>query len=269
MTMLVRYRGSSLSAEDGTAVADPPPRLLRHRWPVEASTRGGRVRACARPLGAPASTCPARRHRAGDRGLHHDARGRPPRPQAGRRRCARTAGASRGGPEGGRAVAFGRRELQLVALEHRDGAADEGTKHVGRQELEPLPRPGIHADLTALAALAAAHEDRAAAAIKVTFGERERLTDPQPRPPQHDHQRAHPQPLRTRACAAHHADDLLDARRISGIAQPLVSRRAPHAVARQRRRRTSTANSIQHSSSFNTNWSGDIVLITRAAAQAR
>jgi len=49
-----------------------------------------------------------------------------------------------------------------------------------------LPGPGVHADLAALAAFAAAHQDRAAARIEVAFGEGERFADAQPGAPQHD-----------------------------------------------------------------------------------
>jgi hypothetical protein len=61
-----------------------------------------------------------------------------------------------------------------------------------RREL--VPRPRVHADLATLAALATAHEDRAAHAIKVALGKRERFADPQAGAPQHDDQAAHPRP---------------------------------------------------------------------------
>jgi hypothetical protein len=66
-------------------------------------------------------------------------------------------------------------------------AADDAEERPDRQlfaDLEPwvelLPAPAVHADLAALAALAAAHQDRPAGTVKVALGERERFADPQP-----------------------------------------------------------------------------------------
>jgi hypothetical protein len=47
--------------------------------------------------------------------------------------------------------------------------------------LQLLPGSVVHADLAAAAALAAAHEQRAAPLIEVRLSERERFVDPQPR----------------------------------------------------------------------------------------
>jgi hypothetical protein len=55
-----------------------------------------------------------------------------------------------------------------------------------------VPRPGVHADFAALAAFAAAHEDRAAGGVKVALGERERFVDTQAGAPEHHDQAAHP-----------------------------------------------------------------------------
>jgi hypothetical protein len=43
---------------------------------------------------------------------------------------------------------------------------------------------------------------------------------------------------------AHHRDDLLDARRVGGVAHPLVPRRAAEAELRRCRRRASSARHI-------------------------
>src|SRR5512144_332034 len=50
------------------------------------------------------------------------------------------------------------------------------------------PRPVVHPDLAATAALAAPHEQRAATRVKVGLGERECLVDPQAGAPEHDDQ---------------------------------------------------------------------------------
>src|SRR5688572_2223274 len=75
---------------------------------------------------------------------------------------------------------------------------------------ELLPRPVVHADLAAAAALAAPHQQRSAARIEVGLGERERLADPQAGAPEHDDQAAQPAAVDTVTGAAHHGDDLLD-----------------------------------------------------------
>jgi hypothetical protein len=52
--------------------------------------------------------------------------------------------------------------------------------------LQLLPRPHVHADFAAAAALAAADEQRAAAMVEVGLAKRQRFCDPQPGAPQHD-----------------------------------------------------------------------------------
>jgi hypothetical protein len=56
--------------------------------------------------------------------------------------------------------------------------------------LQLSPAPGVHADLASAAALAAADEQRAAALVKISLGERERFLDAQPGSPQDHNQRA-------------------------------------------------------------------------------
>src|SRR3954452_23181025 len=75
---------------------------------------------------------------------------------------------------------------------------------------ELLPRPVVHADLTAPAALAAPHQQRSATPIQVGLGKRERLADAQAGAPQHDDQPAQSAAVDTVARAAHHGHDLLD-----------------------------------------------------------
>ena len=61
--------------------------------------------------------------------------------------------------------------------------------------LQLLPGPAVHADLAAATALPAADEDRAAAGVEVSLGERERFVDAQPGAPEHDDHSAHPQAM--------------------------------------------------------------------------
>ena len=103
----------------------------------------------------------------------------------------------------------------------------------------------VHADLAAASALAAAHEQRAAALIEIGLGERERLVDAQPGPPQHHDQAAQPAAVRVVAGRAHDRDDLLDLRRIGRVAQTLVARRATGVEAGHGRRRSASAGAIE------------------------
>jgi hypothetical protein len=79
-------------------------------------------------------------------------------------------------------------------------------------------------------------KQRRAARVQVGLGERERLTDPQARAPQHDDQAAQPTAVDAVAGAAHHRDDLLDRRWVGGVAHPLVAGWAAGMEFRQRRR---------------------------------
>ena len=92
--------------------------------------------------------------------------------------------------------------------------------------MELLPRPVVHPHLAAPAALTAPHQQRPAPRIEVGLGERERLADPQASAPEHDDQPAQPVAVDTVTGVAHHADDLLDRRRIRGVAHPLLPRLA-------------------------------------------
>ena len=67
-------------------------------------------------------------------------------------------------------------------------------------------------------------------------GERERLADAQASAPEHDDQPAQPATVDTVAGVTHHGDDLLDRRRVGGVAHPLVARRPPGVELRQRGR---------------------------------
>src|SRR3954452_1205676 len=88
----------------------------------------------------------------------------------------------------------------------------------GQPLLQLFPGPIVHADFAAAAALAAADEDCAAAGVEVSLRERERFVDAQPGAPEHHDQPAHPQAVRRGTSLAHDGEDLLDRRRISGIA---------------------------------------------------
>jgi len=73
----------------------------------------------------------------------------------------------------------------------------------------------------------------------------QRLADPEAGSPQHDEQRPGAQADRRGSGLPHDRDDLLDARRVGGIAEAFVPRRATREVPRQRRRRAPTPGGIQ------------------------
>ena len=81
-------------------------------------------------------------------------------------------------------------------------------------------------------ALAAAHEHRAAPRVEVELGQIECFPDAQPGTPQHHDQSAGPGAVKPVAAAAHHCDDLLSARRVSGVAGAFAAWRAPSEVTR-------------------------------------
>jgi hypothetical protein len=123
--------------------------------------------------------------------------------------------------------------MRAVAL-HLDPAGEPGP--------DLVEAPAVHADFAPLAALALAHEDRAAARVEVWFGQRHCLADSESGPPEHDDQRPEPESVVCRPCPAH---DLLDPRRVRRIAKALVARRAIRVEARQGGRRTPATRRVE------------------------
>jgi hypothetical protein len=73
-------------------------------------------------------------------------------------------------------------------------------------------------------AFPAANQERAARSVEVSFGELQRLADPQTRPPQDHDQRPQPDAIDRATGGAHHRDDLLNGGRVGRIAATFVSR---------------------------------------------
>src|ERR687885_2204738 len=96
--------------------------------------------------------------------------------------------------------------------------ADRELEARGEPGLQLLPGPVVHADLAAAAALAAAHEQRAAPRVEVGFAERERFVDAEPGAPEHDDERPQPRPVDIAAGVSHDGDDLADRGRVGGVA---------------------------------------------------
>jgi hypothetical protein len=117
------------------------------------------------------------------------------------------------------------------AIQRSDRTAEPRLK----RRLKLFPRPVVHADLAAPAALAASHQQRSAARVEVGLGKGEGLAAPQAGAPEHDDQAAQPAAVDAVAGAAHHGDDLFDRRRVRGIADALVGRRLAGVEFRQRR----------------------------------
>ena len=143
----------------------------------------------------------------------------------------------------------GSRRLPMTA---GGGATDDAQQRAERKvcaELEPglelIPRPAIHANLSATATLAATNQDSAALLVQIGFGKTECLADPQACAPEQDDQRTEPVTIGTVACRPHHRDDLVDRRRVSRIAKTLVTRSSPVVIAGHRRRRAAMTGSVQ------------------------
>jgi hypothetical protein len=102
------------------------------------------------------------------------------------------------------------------------------------QKRELFPRPAVHANHASFSAFSAADEDRAASLVEVGLGERQRFADSQSGSPENHEQRAQPDGFVGAAHGSHDLDDLLDGRRICGVAQSLVSRRTARVIARER-----------------------------------
>jgi hypothetical protein len=107
-----------------------------------------------------------------------------------------------------------------------------------------VPRPAIHAGLAPSAALTLAHEYRPTTAVEVALGERQRLADPESRPPKDDHEAPQAQPVPSAARGAHDGNNLLDVRRIRGIAQAFIPRWPAAVIAGQGCRRTATTSRV-------------------------
>jgi hypothetical protein len=97
----------------------------------------------------------------------------------------------------------------------------------------------------AAAALAAPHKQRPAARIQVGLRERERLMDAQPGAPQNDDQAAEQEPVHAVAGTPHDRHDLLNRRRVRGVAHSLVARRPVGVDLRQRGGRATAAGGIE------------------------
>jgi hypothetical protein len=105
--------------------------------------------------------------------------------------------------------------------------------------------PVVHADLASMAALAAAHQDRAAPRVEIELGQVERFLDAQAGAPEHDDQPAGTQPVQAVATAAHDGDDLFGTGRVGGVAAALATRRPSGQEAGHGRRRAATTQRVQ------------------------
>ena len=120
--------------------------------------------------------------------------------------------------------------------------------------IELLPCPSVHSDFSPLASLPAPDENCAAGSVEVALLKRERFADPQSGAPEQDDQRAEPVTVGAVTDRAHDRHDLLDRRRVGGIALALVSRRAALVVARHCRGRAGMTGEVQLHDSMNSPW---------------
>lgn len=88
-------------------------------------------------------------------------------------------------------------------------------------------------------------QNRSTLLLQFGLGQRERLVDPQPGPPQHNDQPVDAIAVPDVGSVPHYRDDLIDHRRVSRVALALVPGRPTGVKVRQRRRRATTAGSIE------------------------
>ena len=127
-------------------------------------------------------------------------------------------------------------------------AAEHAEQRAGRQRfphaeprVELLPRPPVHAEFPALAALAVTDQDGASIRVYVALVQRECFADSQTRSPEYDDEAAQSDRFGVIAGSMHHGDDLLDRRWVSRIVPPLVAMRSALVEAGQCRRRAPSA----------------------------
>jgi hypothetical protein len=82
--------------------------------------------------------------------------------------------------------------------------------------------------------------------VEIRLGQPKHLLDPEPGAPEHDDQRPNPEPVPIVAGLAHHPDDLLDRRRISRIALPLITGHPTSVMPGQGRRRATPTRGINN-----------------------
>ena len=100
----------------------------------------------------------------------------------------------------------------------------------------PGASPTVHANLPATTAFASANNHGAASGVEIRLGQLERFANPQAGAPQQNDEGAQTSAVGSIARSAHNRDDLLDGRRVGGIAQTFVPWRSALVVAGHRDR---------------------------------
>ena len=109
-----------------------------------------------------------------------------------------------------------------------------------------LPAPLVHADFSALAALAVSDQQRTPPGVEVALCECERFVNAQAAAPEHNDHRAQPPAVTVTRGVPHDRDDLLDGRWVGRVPDPLVARRATGVIARHRRGRAAPTGGIEN-----------------------
>jgi hypothetical protein len=107
-------------------------------------------------------------------------------------------------------------------VDHAQHCADWELATDLQPRVELFPRPAVHPDFTALAALSSADEHGAAVSVEVALLERERFADSQAGAPEQDDERAESVAVGAVADCAHDRDDLFNRRRVGRICSPLL-----------------------------------------------
>jgi len=92
-------------------------------------------------------------------------------------------------------AAAGVQGLPRLPIDHAEQGADRHLDPAGEPRPELLEAPAVHADLAALAALALADQQRAAAWFEVRLGQCHRFADPEASPPEDDDQSPQAKPV--------------------------------------------------------------------------
>jgi hypothetical protein len=88
-------------------------------------------------------------------------------------------------------------------------------------------------------------QNRTASLVQIGLGQRERLLDPQTGAPKHDNQGVEAMTVAIIPGLAHHRDDLIDCRRVGGVALALVAQGYPGTRSWRGRRRTTSTGSVK------------------------
>ena len=129
--------------------------------------------------------------------------------------------------------------------DHAEQWTDRQRHTLGHPRFKGRRAPRVHPDHSTPIVLAVPDQNRPPPLLQIGLGQRQRLVDAKPGPLEHHDQPVPAVAVRRASCHAHDRDDLIDCRRVSGLALPLVRRRPADVKLRQSRWRAATAGSVE------------------------